>query len=165
LGELHVAWQDEATVEAWLDQIRPADAGLRAAYRRRLEVARERGWAMAMTGARPEADFYADLRAYVSADLTPERARRIEARIAEAAQQYEPVDLVPGHTYDVQSIVAPVFGPGGGVHLVLRVCRLPQQAEATDVLGWIDALTEAARRLSTAEGLSCLVPHRGTTPA
>jgi flavin reductase (DIM6/NTAB) family NADH-FMN oxidoreductase RutF/DNA-binding IclR family transcriptional regulator len=165
LGELHVAWQDEATVEAWLDQIRPADAGLRAAYRRRLEVARERGWAMAMTGARPEAEFYADLRAYVSADLTPERARRIEARIAEAAQQYEPVDLVPGHTYDVQSIVAPVFGPGGGVHLVLRVCRLPQQAEATDVLGWIDALTEAARRLSTAEGLSCLVPHRGTTPA
>ena len=89
----------------------------------------------------------------------------IEARIAAAAQQYEPVDLVPGRTYDVQSIVAPVFGPDGGVQLVLRVCRLPQQAEATDVLGWIDALTGAARRLSATEGLAHLVPHRGTMPA
>ncbi|WP_017934565.1 flavin reductase family protein [Nocardioides sp. Iso805N] len=154
LGELHVAWQSQEAVHAWLDQIRPADEDLKAAYRRRLEVARARGWAMAMTGSRPEGDFYADLRAYASADLTPERARRIEARITEAAQQYEPVDLVPGQRYDVQSIVAPVFGPEGDVQLVLRVCQLPQQAEATEVLGWIEELTAAARRVSAAEGVS-----------
>jgi flavin reductase (DIM6/NTAB) family NADH-FMN oxidoreductase RutF/DNA-binding IclR family transcriptional regulator len=151
LGELYVAWQDDGVVEAWLDQIRPRSRELRAAYRRRLTVARERGWAMAMTGRRPEAEFYADLRAYSSADLTPERARWIEARIAEAAEAYEPVDLVPGRRYDVQSIVAPVFGPDGDdVQLVLRICQLPQRAEAAEVLGWIAALTDAAARLSAA---------------
>lgn len=151
LGELHVAWQDEATVEAWLGHIRPPADEVRAAYRRRLGIARERGWAMALAGPRPEAAFYADLRDYAAADLTPQRARRIEERIAAAAEQYEPVDLVPGRTYDVQSIVAPVFGPDGTVQLVLRICQLPAGAEAGEVRGWIEELTAAARRLSAAE--------------
>jgi len=165
LGELHVAWQDEPTIQAWLDQIRPPDESVEAAYRHRLEVARERGWAMAMVGARPEAEFYADLREYSAADVTPERARRVEQRIAEAAPAYEPVDLVPGRRYDVQSIVAPVFGPGGDVQLVLRICRLPAQAEAAEVLGWIDALTSAARRVSTAEGFARVCLDRTREPA
>lgn len=147
LGELYVAWQDEASIDAWLDQAQPCDPALRAAYRHRLRTARERGWAMAMTGSRPEAEFYADLRAYTSADLTPERARHIEARIAEAAAAYDPVDIVAGRRYDVQSIVAPVTGPDGRVHLVLRLCQLAQQAEAAEVLSWIAALTGAAARL------------------
>lgn len=153
LGELHVAWQDEATIEAWLGRVRPAEEATKAAYRRRLEIARERGWAMAMAmaGARTEGEFHADLRDYSSADLTPARARQIEANIAEVGHQYEPVDLVPGRTYDVQSIVAPVFGPDGEVQLVLRICHLPSGAGAADVLGWIDQLTAAARRIETAE--------------
>jgi DNA-binding IclR family transcriptional regulator len=162
LGELHVAWQDEATIQAWLDQIRPADPSVTAAYRHRLEATRARGWAMALVGNGPEADFYADLRTYSAADVTPQQARRIEQRIADAAPSYEPVDLVPGRRYDVASIVAPVFGPGGGVQLVLRICQLPAQADATEVLAWIDALTEAARRVSAAEGFArvCLErPH------
>ena len=151
LGELHVAWQDEATIEAWLAHLRPPAEELRAVYRRRLEIARERGWAMAMAGSRPETAFYADLRDYAAADLTPARARRIEERIAEAAHQYEPVDLVPGRTYDVQSTVAPVFGPDGDVQLVLRICQLPAGAEASEVLGWIEELTAAARRISATQ--------------
>lgn len=160
LGELHVAWQGEQAIEAWLDLIRPADPSVRAAYRRRLEVVRERGWAMAMVGARPQSEFYADLREYRSADLTPERARRVEQRIAEAAPAYEPVDLLPGRRYDVQSIVAPVFGPTGDVQLVLRICQLPAQAEATEVLGWIEALTSAAKRVSAADGVARLCRDR-----
>jgi flavin reductase (DIM6/NTAB) family NADH-FMN oxidoreductase RutF/DNA-binding IclR family transcriptional regulator len=161
LGELHVAWQDDATIQAWLDQIRPADESRKAAYRHRLEVARERGWAMAMVGERPETDFYADLRDYCSPDLTPERARRIEAHIAETAQQYEPVELVPGRTYDVQSIVAPVFGPDGGVQLVLRLCQLSPQADTAQVLAWISALTSAAKRISVAESVTRVYDELG----
>lgn len=155
LGELHVAWQDDAGIQAWLDQISPADQISRSAYQHRLDVARERGWAMALAGKHPESDLNADLRDYVAADLTPERARRIEARIAAAAHQYEPVDLVPGRRYDVHSIVAPVFGPDGDVQLVLRICQLPAGAEATEVLSWIDALTAAAKRLSFTEARAC----------
>lgn len=158
LGELYVAWQDEAAIEGWLEGVRPADPVLRDRYRHRLEVARRRGWSMAMVGTRPEADFYADLRTYCSADVTPEGQRRIEERLAEAAEAYEPVELLPGRRYDVQSIVAPVFGPDGDVQLVLRICKLPQQADSTEVLRWIDVLTAAARRL----GSPAPVPQNGT---
>lgn len=148
LGELHVAWQDEVAIETWLSRIRHADEATTASYRRRLETARERGWAMSMAGARSEADIHADLRDYSSANLTPARAREIEAHIAEVGHQYEPVDLVPGRTYDIHSIVAPVFGPDGDVQMVLRICHLARGAQAAEVLGWIEELTAAARRIS-----------------
>lgn len=154
LGELHVAWQDEAAMDAWLGRIRPADEELKASYRRRLAVARERGWAMCLAGSRPEVDLHADLRDYSSPDLTPARAREIEASIAEISHQYEPVDLVPTRTYDVQSIVAPVFGPDGDVQLVLRICHLPTGASASQVMAWIEELTAAARRISTVESIN-----------
>jgi len=109
---------------------------------------------MSLAGSRPEDEFHADLLAYSAPDLTPARAREIEARIAEVSHQYEPVDLLPGRTYDVQSIVAPVFGPDGDVQLVLRICHLPAGAAASTVMSWIEELTAAARRVSTAESIN-----------
>ncbi|WP_300679596.1 flavin reductase [Nocardioides sp.] len=152
LGELYVAWQGPEAEEAWLAQLRPHSEELRESYRRRLALARERGWAMARACRVPEAEFYADLRAYGASDLTPERARQVEARIAEVSESYEPVEVEPGTRYDVTSLVAPVFGPEGAVELVIRICRLPAGADGLEVEGWIARLTEAAARIGRALG-------------
>ncbi|MEW2624097.1 flavin reductase [Streptomyces sp. NPDC048106] len=152
LGDLYVAWQDEDTVTRWLDSAGTPDPEARECYRRRLDTARCRGWSMSLSGASPEDRLGSALRRYTEGDFTPHQQRRMEREIAEMSQAYEPVPLEPGRRYDVRSLVAPVFGPGGDVNLVLRLSRLPANATESQVRRWIALLTEAAARLSDPEG-------------
>ncbi|MFI9628779.1 flavin reductase [Streptomyces sp. NPDC052042] len=148
LGDLYVAWQDEETVVRWLDGTGASDSAARSAYRRRLDVARRRGWSMSLAGKRQEGRLATALREYSEGDLTPEHHRRVEREIAEMAEAYEPVPLEPGKRYDVRSLVAPVFGPDHEVRLVLRISQLPVQAPEATVRHWLTRLTEAAGHLS-----------------
>ncbi|MBO0843241.1 MAG: hypothetical protein J2O46_08650, partial [Nocardioides sp.] len=91
-------------------------------------------------------------REYCSATVTPQRRKRIETTIAEVSESYTPVDVVPGRTYDVQSLVVPVLDADGEVTLVLRISQLPAGVDGSVVLGWVEALTAAARRF----GAACL---------
>ncbi len=163
LGELYVAWQDDKRVDEWLAQIHPRDEATRATYRERLTAARRRGWAMSMMTDPSEDALYLDLRAYRSTDLTPERAREIESRIAEATRAYEPVDIVDGRRYDIRSIVAPVLGVRGDLQMVLRVSELPKDVGKDEVLAWIEALTDAAGRLGTASSAGPTCDERSSS--
>lgn len=150
LGELWVAWQGEEAAEAWLASAPKVDEETREDYRRRLELARQRGWSMSLASseADPHARLGDALREYSSPELTPARQRTIEQEITRVSRYYAPVDLSAGARYDIHSLVAPVFGADGDVLMVLRLAQLPRRATAAQVEQWLARLLETARSLS-----------------
>lgn len=161
LGELYVAWQGEEAAEAWLASAPKVDEETRADYRRRLELARQRGWSMSLADdrgpdagdgdgpvAEPHQRLGDALREYSASELTPARQRAIEQEITQVSRYYAPVDLSSGERFDVNSLVAPVFGTDGEVLMVLRLSQLPRRATAAQVEGWLARLLETAVSLS-----------------
>ena len=159
LGELYVAWQGAEAAEAWLASAPKVDEETRADYRRRLELARQRGWSMSLAGdpdpgsgdgagPAPHERLSDALREYSWHELTPARQRAIEQEITQVSRCYAPVTLAPGGRYDVNSLVAPVFGAEGEVLMVLRLSQLPRRASAAQVERWLGRLLETARSLS-----------------
>ncbi|MCD4526592.1 flavin reductase [Nocardioides sp. cx-173] len=147
LGDLYVAWRGPDEVDAWLSA---AGRDRREAYRQRLATARERGWSMAMVGEDADTRLHDLLRENSSGRLTPSRHREIEREIERLSAAYEPVEVVAGRRYDVQSIVAPIFGVDGEVAQVLRLSRLPCDVDGARVEEWTRALTSAAERVTAA---------------
>lgn len=158
LGEAYVAWQAPEAREYWLSSAAGQDQETIASYRRRLHLTRERGWSMSLAAdpgggadavqGDPHELLYEALHEYSWHHLTPARQRAIEQEIARVSRYYEPVELTGGQRYDVHSLVAPVYGAGGGVRMVLRLSRLPRQAAAADVERWLSLLLDTARGLS-----------------
>jgi len=150
LGELWVAWQGEKAAEAWLASAPTIDDETRSDYRRRLELTRQRGWAMSLaSGGTDPHDRVSDaLVEYSSPELTPARQRSIEDEITQVSRYYSPVNLSKNTRYDINSLVAPVFGADGEVLMVLRLSQLPLQATAAQVEQWLARLLETARSLS-----------------
>lgn len=159
LGELYVAWQGEEAAEAWLASAPKVDEETRADYRRRLELARQRGWSMSLAddrgpdsgteAAAPHQRLGDALREYSASELTPARQRAIEQEITQVSRYYAPVDLSHNERYDINSLVAPVFGSDGEVLMVLRLSQLPRRATAAQVEGWLARLLETAVSLSS----------------
>jgi hypothetical protein len=152
LTEQVVAWCEDDVQEGWLDRGGIHEAAAREEYLRHLAVARERGWSMSRLAADEEIRFYDALREYGSGDATPARERLIRATIAEMADRYGPVEIVPGNQYDVHSLVVPVRGSAAEPTLWLRMVHLPSRADAVEVLGWIDELRRTADAIAHAIG-------------
>jgi DNA-binding IclR family transcriptional regulator len=62
------------------------------------------------------------------------------------------VDICEDGTYDLGSIVVPVFNPHGGVSMVLRMTQLPQDVDGTVVREWVASLQQAAAEMTDALG-------------
>lgn len=160
LGEAYMAWQSPAAIDYWLARAAVTDPESASDYRRRLCLARERGWSMSLAadvapgadagpaGENPHEALYDALLDYSRHSLTPARKREIEQEIARMSPYYMPTDLEPGGRYDVHSLVAPVFGTDGLVTMALRLSRLPRRAAAEEVQRWAALLVETARALS-----------------
>jgi flavin reductase (DIM6/NTAB) family NADH-FMN oxidoreductase RutF len=146
LGELYAALDTPDSAERWLGRAAALeDADVMARYRRRLRLARERGWSMSFAGDYPDVELVEALRDYAGGDLTPLRLKEIREVIRSTNRFYEQRDLVDGELYDVSSVVAPVMRDGA-IRLVLRLRQLPPQASRTQIYGWIATLTEAAAK-------------------
>jgi DNA-binding IclR family transcriptional regulator len=57
---------------------------------------------------------------------------------------FQDVELEPGATYDVGSVVVPVWGPDGAVAMVLRATQLPAGVPGRTVEAWIQSVRAAA---------------------
>ncbi|AWB90209.1 flavin reductase family protein [Salinibacterium hongtaonis] len=157
LGEMYAALDTPEAAERWLGRA-PAleDEGVMERYRRRLALARERGWSMSFAGEYPDVALVDALRDYSGGDLTPVRLAEIREVIRSANRYYEHRDLVDGERYDITSIVAPVMHDRD-IQFVLRLRQLPRQATPDQLTAWIDALTDAAAKASQslANALKC----------
>ncbi len=150
MGELCLAWEDSDAVDRWLSRAMPSDECTPEEYRERLTAVRSRGWSMTMRGGYKDEQIYQALREYSSGVYTPAQEREIREIISRTSSSYAPVTLEEGKTYDVDSLLAPVFDAQGKVRLVLRIAGLPRQADAAAILAWADELVQAAGKVAAA---------------
>lgn len=150
MGELCLAWEDTETIDRWLSRALPSDECTPDEYRERLEAVRERGWSITMRGGYRDEQVFEALREYSSGIYTPAQEREIREIISRTSNSYAPVQLEEGSTYDVDSLLAPVFDAAGKVRLVLRMANLPRQAEAARIQELAQNLLAAARAIGAA---------------
>ncbi|MER2135022.1 MAG: flavin reductase [Arthrobacter sp.] len=148
LGEMFVAWEPEAEVEAWLGRAFGIDEDAKQFFRARLAATRERGWALNLGGTESEQQLFEAMRLYNSDDLTPANQRKVVSSLLRATERYQDIEWVPGQTYGIGSIVAPVWGDANQVQLVLRLSQLPPVSDQEQVLHWARALMAAANEAS-----------------
>lgn len=149
-GELCVAWEESDAIDQWLSRALPSDECTQEQYRERLEEVRRRGWSLTMRGDYRDEQIIEALREYSSGGYTPAQERDIRAIISRTSSSYAPVTLEPGRTYDVDSLLAPVFDAAGKVRLVLRIANLPREATAERILDWAEELLAAAGAIGAA---------------
>lgn len=150
MGELCLAWEDEESIQRWLARALPSDECSADEYRERLRAVRNRGWSMTMRGDYRDQEVFAALREYSSGCYTPAQERQIREIISRTSSSYAPVTLKEGQTYEVDSLLAPVWDSTGKVRLVLRVAQLPGSATAQQITTWADQLMLTATAMSIA---------------
>jgi DNA-binding IclR family transcriptional regulator len=148
LGELFVAWEDQAEVDAWVARAFGADEETQSLFRSRLETARRKGWALSFHSGSADNDLLEAMRDYGRGELTPARQRAVAQTIVSATDRYRVDTLEAGQTYDVDAIMAPVRNAAGTVQLVLRLSQLPSPATSERVQAWARQLTSAANEAS-----------------
>jgi DNA-binding IclR family transcriptional regulator len=134
LGVLYVAWSGGAVVDEWIARadppLDPADATrLRAV----VEAVRRRGWSVTPAGETEGrlARTVGELAAHPGqGGLVAERDRLIRALSHEEHPLVDPATATPQR---VQEVAAPVFGPDGGVALVMGLHGFPAELTADDI--------------------------------
>lgn len=150
MGELCLAWEDPKTIDRWLSRALPSDECTPDEYRGRLEAVRQRGWSLTMRGGYRDEQVFEALREYSAGTYTPAQERQIREIISRTSNSYAPVQLEEGQTYDVDSLLAPVFDAAGKVRLVLRIANLPRNAEASRIQALAQELLSAAQAIGAA---------------
>ena len=148
LGELFVAWEDEAEIERWISKAFGVDEGTKELFRQKLASTRRLGWSFKLGGNAAEEAIFKAMSLYNDSELTPARLREVTNIIVSAAESGADVPLEEGELYSLASIVAPVRNAAGRVQLVLRLSQLPPNATADSILFWAKHLTEAAAEAS-----------------
>lgn len=149
-GEQYVAHAASDVTERWLGRLPPeADhSGSMERYRRRLEVARSRGWS-ALGTKLDVARVERAAAAYSQGDPLPARFKELRALMLEAERQFEPIELVDGLRYDIGALSSAVILPDGRAGLIIQCSQLPQGAPSSIVWEWIDWLTGLTTKLSS----------------
>ena len=76
-------------------------------------------------------------------DRLPRHERKLQAISAELVDLYEP-DLVPGESYEIESIVVPVEKIPGYPPVALRLSGFDGPVSAQQVDDWVEALGRVA---------------------
>jgi len=146
LGSVFVAWADDAGVDEWLQRVGPdAAAPELAQHRSSLAAIRERGYAVAL-----EADARAqlgDALARLAGDARPAQVRGvIEDVIAELGhEEYLLGEVDRKVSYRVNTMGAPVFGPGGDVVLALFLVGFRGRLTGSEIEDHGERLLRATR--------------------
>ncbi|MGN7247445.1 flavin reductase [Janibacter anophelis] len=154
IGEVYVAFAPDEVQEHWLAKAAKDDEALHH-YRGRLETIRRDGYAVVQVGTEREEQYarlHEALDEYASGPLTPSRDRAVREVIAQMSLFFQPIDICEDGTYDLGSIVVPVFNPDGGVSMALRMTQLPQGIDGTVVREWVGSLQQAATEMTSALG-------------
>ncbi|WP_427004870.1 flavin reductase [Pseudarthrobacter sp. H2] len=151
MGELCMAWEDDASIDRWLARALPSDECTPQEYRERLQAVRNRGWSMTMRGDYRDEEIFAALREYSSGCYTPAQERGIREIISRTSSSYAPVCLEDGQKYEVDSLLAPVWDAAGKVRLVLRIAQLPSAVSAQQITKWAEQLMNAAAAMGASQ--------------
>jgi flavin reductase (DIM6/NTAB) family NADH-FMN oxidoreductase RutF/DNA-binding IclR family transcriptional regulator len=152
LGTVLVAWEPPAAVQAWLDR---SDAAMSdddaARYRHMLERVRSRGWGISLASPERIALEAAMVRLSAgSPNPEQEQALREKAhRVGWIGQ--EPDDLMDGESYSVRNISGPIFGPAGGVVLMLSLV-VDRQCSREEIRRLTDRLLDTCGEVTAALG-------------
>ena len=141
MGTAFVAWASDVAREAWLRRLgKDAPAESRSALEdtvasvRRMgySVARGHKWhsAAAQVLSREQPDQHGD-----------DTSEQLHALIRSLPPDYENPDVAAD---DVRTVNTPVFGPNGGVVLVLSVTVAGERSLTADLAGTVDRLRAAA---------------------
>lgn len=147
LGELFVATNSHAEVEAWLARRSPLDEVSAEEYTERLATTRSRGWAIAAAGPYADGEFAAALHRHTGVAPTPAELRKYAQVIATVSAGHAPVTLSEGEHYDIAAILTPVRAETKSVELVLRATGLPAHASASQLRKWVDAALYASQQI------------------
>lgn len=151
IGDVYIAHASQEVQDRWRARAAP-DEETQTRYRRRLETVRRDGYAVVQVGAVGAvqyAQLHEALDEYASGPLTPSRERAVRQVLSQMSHFFEPIDICEESTYDLGSIMVPVFNPDGGVSMVLRLTQLPQGASAQTVRQWVAGLQEAAAEVTS----------------
>ncbi|EMR00250.1 flavin reductase [Paeniglutamicibacter gangotriensis] len=152
MGELCLSWENEEAIQRWLDRALPSDECSPNEYRERLRAVRKRGWSLTLKGDYRDEEVFAALREYSSGCYTPAQERHIREIISRTSSSYAPITLKDGESYEVDSLLAPVWDSAGKVRLVLRITHLPSSATAQQIIAWADQLMLTATAMSINPG-------------
>ena len=147
LGAALVAWSESAT-DAWLGRSgRDAVGGDRECHRAAVARVRERGWSLGLASAQYRA-FESALAGTLVGSFTPRQRRLVQNTIDQLGGEYEPELLEADRSYPVRNVNVPVFGPGGGVVLLLSAFRLPPTSSVGQIELYRDTLMAGAEAVS-----------------
>jgi DNA-binding IclR family transcriptional regulator len=149
LGMLYVAWSGAAVFDEWIARADPPlDADDTARLRVAVDAVRRRGWEVTRaldTGGRL-ARTVGELAAHPGHDaLRSERDRLIHAL---SHEEYALVDAPGREPVRVQQVAAPVFGPDGGVALVVGLLGFPTEVAADALAGVTERLVGSTQAIS-----------------
>jgi DNA-binding IclR family transcriptional regulator len=151
-GEIWVAYGGPALLEDWLQHLddEAAADGMVSHLQQALAQVRTRGYAVNLRG--PNLDAYHE--ALDLAIRRPSNAslkRRVQEYVAKIGTEYELLDEHPNTLYEVEMVIAPVFGPDGSVVFALSLLGVAERtgAEIAQVAG---RMVEAGLSLTRAIG-------------
>lgn len=146
LGAIFVAW-NESLMSTWVGRPQHESSPEMDRYRELVDRVRERGWSMGL-GSTTHRELEVALSRMTLTAPTPAEMQRVQHAIDKLSGEYEPENLRDGQAYPVRNVSVPVFGPSGGVVLLLSVYGLPESSTVADVELYTAWLRRASQRVS-----------------
>ncbi len=167
LGASFMIESTPAEIEAWLQRA-PDDPALRDVYRARLERVRDWGYSILASEPGLLERHRAALTEFELGDRLPRHERTVRLVTSELADLFCP-DLLPGHAYDLASIVVSIPTESSHPPMAIRLTGLPPGMATELVHQWVDrakaVAATAGRRMAGSRDSNTIVPSNGTGPS
>lgn len=155
IGATFVAWAEPSAIQAWFGGLhRQVGADQVAVWQDIAARIRRRRYSLGL-GHNTHTKLWQSL-ANLTVDEDAADQQQNQATIDEMVDQlqagYEQPDLIPGESYEVRTISAPVFGPDGRVLMQFTFYGLPHRSSTEDIQRFGERLLDAARSASEAVG-------------
>lgn len=152
LGAAFMVDSTPSEIEAWLARGPDGSADRRDLYLALLDTVRERGYSVLVAEPELLQRHQAVLSAFEQSDRLPRQERAVQQITSELADIFCP-NLVPGHCYDLASIVVPVPSLPGLPAMALRMTALPSSAPTGQIESWIQGLKRVAAEAAASTGM------------
>jgi flavin reductase (DIM6/NTAB) family NADH-FMN oxidoreductase RutF len=138
-----------AEVEGWLRRAPDDSQTRRDLYRAQLGKVRMRGYSVLTAEPELLQRHEAALSAFELSHRLPRQERAVQQATSELAGNFCP-DLLPGHRYDLASIVVPVPTKEGLPPMAIRVSGLPTSLPTEQIESWAHQLKQVAATAAAA---------------
>jgi DNA-binding IclR family transcriptional regulator len=138
-----------AEVEEWLRLAPDASQNRRDLNHALLEKVRERGYSVLTAGPELVQRHQAALSSFELSHRLPRQERAVQQATSELADHFC-LDLLPGHRYDLASIVAPIPTEADLPRMAIRISGLPTPLWAEQIESWARQLKRVAATAAAA---------------